>query len=341
MAKPKIEDLVKIEVEDAETADPTVSRSHARLRLGTDGVLRVEDLGSRNGTTFLGARIEAALHDRIYRMATVDPGTEVFNRRYLFEVAATLYGNARRGNVRLAALLREAFTAPNAEKAHAAWRAVADAARETHPKLAQAMDEAENDVLAYMDFPGAHRSKLHSTNGLERLNKEVKRRADVVGIFPNEASIVRLVGAVLMEANDEWQLQHRYLSIEALAEISAGDHADKYTLAPPAAAHPASARGTARPTAAATSMLCWLCTAPFGRPVVPDVKRMSAMSSGATAAGSRPSPARRRGTGWTSSGGICCRSPGSAPPSAWPQYSPRPSSHRRRPTRRPSPAAHR
>jgi putative transposase len=137
---------------------------------------------------------------------------------------------------RLAALLREAFTAPNAEKAHAAWRAVADAARETHPKLAEAMDEAENDVLAYMDFPAAHRAKLHSTNGLERLNKEVKRRADVVGIFPNEASIVRLVGAVLMEANDEWQLQHRYLSIEALAEISAGEDTDKYTLAPPAAA---------------------------------------------------------------------------------------------------------
>jgi transposase-like protein len=71
---------------------------------------------------------------------------------------------------------------------------------------------------------------------LERLNKEVKRRADVVGIFPNEASIVRLVGAVLMEANDEWQLQHRYLSIEALAEISAGEDTEKYTLAPPAAA---------------------------------------------------------------------------------------------------------
>lgn len=137
---------------------------------------------------------------------------------------------------RLAALLREAFTAPNAEKAHAAWRSVADAARDSHPKLAEAMDEAEDDVLAYMDFPAAHRSKLHSTNGLERLNKEVKRRADVVGIFPNEASIIRLVGAVLMEANDEWQLQHRYLSIEALAEISTDEGAEKYTLAPPAAA---------------------------------------------------------------------------------------------------------
>lgn len=137
---------------------------------------------------------------------------------------------------RLAALLREAFTAPNAEKAHAAWREVAEMARKSHPKLAEAMDEAEHDVLAYMDFPEAHRTKLHSTNGLERLNKEVKRRADVVGIFPNEASIVRLVGAVLMEANDEWQLQHRYLSIEALAEVHAIDASDDAALAPPAAA---------------------------------------------------------------------------------------------------------
>ena len=75
-------------------------------------------------------------------------------------------------------------------------------------------------MLAYMNFPAQHRTKLHSTNPLERLNKEVKRRADVVGIFPNEDSITRLIGAVLMEANDEWQLQHRYMQIEGMAELA-------------------------------------------------------------------------------------------------------------------------
>lgn len=79
------------------------------------------------------------------------------------------------------------------------------------------MDDAEANVIAYIAFPSQHRTKLHSTNPLKRLNKEVKRRADVVGIFPNEDSNVRLIGAVLLEANDKWQLQHRYMQIEGMA----------------------------------------------------------------------------------------------------------------------------
>ena len=82
------------------------------------------------------------------------------------------------------------------------------------------MDDSEHDVLAYMTFPAQHRTKLHCTNPLERLNKEVKRRADVVGIFPNEASITRLIGAVLLEQNDEWLLQCRYMQIEGMAELT-------------------------------------------------------------------------------------------------------------------------
>ena len=81
------------------------------------------------------------------------------------------------------------------------------------------MDESEHDVLAYMAFPRQHRTKLHSTNPIERLNKEVKRRADVVGIFPNEPAIIRLIGAVLFEMNDEWLIQNRYMQVEAFEQI--------------------------------------------------------------------------------------------------------------------------
>ncbi len=118
-----------------------------------------------------------------------------------------------------AAALRQAFLQPDQEAARQTWRQVADQLRPRWPKLGKLMDESEEDVLAYMAFPAQHRTKLHSTNTLERLNKEVKRRADVVGIFPSEASILRLIGAVLLEANDEWQLQHRYMQVEAMAEL--------------------------------------------------------------------------------------------------------------------------
>ena len=116
----------------------------------------------------------------------------------------------------VAAAIRQAFLQPDAAAAHQTWRHVADQLRARWPKLGALMDGSEHDVLAYIAFPAQHRTKLHSTNPLERLNKEVKRRADVVGIFPNEASITRLIGAVLLEQNDEWLLQHRYMPLETL-----------------------------------------------------------------------------------------------------------------------------
>ncbi len=119
----------------------------------------------------------------------------------------------------VSAALRQAFTQLDHPNATQTMRHVADQLRDKWPKLGAFIDDSEADVLAYMNFPAQHRVKIHSTNPIERLNKEVKRRADVVGIFPNEGAIVRLIGAVLLEANDEWQLQHRYMQTEAMAEL--------------------------------------------------------------------------------------------------------------------------
>jgi len=113
------------------------------------------------------------------------------------------------------------FAQDDAAAARKQWRDVADQMRPRLPKLAGLLDEAEADVLAYMDFPAQHRAKIHSTNLLERLNGEIKRRADVVGIFRNEAAVTRLIGALLLEQNDEWTTQRaRYMTLETIAPMS-------------------------------------------------------------------------------------------------------------------------
>ena len=124
----------------------------------------------------------------------------------------------------VSALVATIFAQTTERAARDQWRTVADQLRERFPKIAKLMDEAEDDVLAHMSFPKEHRTKIHSTNPLERLNGEIKRRTDVVGIFPNEASIYRLVGALLLEQNDEWALQRRYMTLETLAEV--GDNSN-------------------------------------------------------------------------------------------------------------------
>ncbi len=120
----------------------------------------------------------------------------------------------------VAALIRTVFAQETETDARRQWRAVADQLRAKFAKIAKLMDEAEADVLAFMTFPKAHRLQIHSTNPLERLNAEVKRRTDVVGIFPNEPAITRLVGALLLEQNDEWQLQRRYMQLEGLQQLT-------------------------------------------------------------------------------------------------------------------------
>ncbi len=127
----------------------------------------------------------------------------------------------RSGRRVVSAFVATAFAQDDAEAAKLQWRKVADQLRPKLPKLASFLDQAETDVLAYMSFPAAHRPKLHSTNPLERLNGEIKRRTEVVGIFPNDAAIVRLVGAILLEQNDEWAVQRcRYMTLESVAPLS-------------------------------------------------------------------------------------------------------------------------
>ncbi len=126
----------------------------------------------------------------------------------------------KQGRRVVSAFVATAFAQEDAEAASAQWRLVADQLRPKAPKLAAIMDEAEHDVLAYMSFPREHRQKLHSTNPIERLHAEIKRRTNVVGIFPNEDAITRLVGAVLLEQNDEWAVSRRYMTLESIAPVS-------------------------------------------------------------------------------------------------------------------------
>jgi transposase-like protein len=120
----------------------------------------------------------------------------------------------------VAAMLKTIFAQETAKEAHAQWKVVADALRERAPRLAEMVDDAREDVLAYTAFPRDHWAQIASTNPLERLNGEIKRRSDVVGIFPNDRAVVRLVGALMLEQNDEWAVGRRYMSLESLASVS-------------------------------------------------------------------------------------------------------------------------
>jgi transposase-like protein len=132
----------------------------------------------------------------------------------------------------VAATIRTVFFQPDAENARSTWRKVADGFRPRWPRLADLLDTAEDEVLAYLTFPQEHWRQVWSNNPQERLNKEVKRRTDVVGIFPNERAIIRLVGSILAEQHDEWAVARRYLSAESLTKLTVSDSPD--TLPAPA-----------------------------------------------------------------------------------------------------------
>lgn len=120
----------------------------------------------------------------------------------------------------VAAMLKTIFAQETKADAETQWAVVADALREKQPKLGALMDASLDDVLPYLDFPREHWPQIASTNPLERVNREIKRRADVIGIFPNDDAIVRLVGALMLETNDEWAVARRYMSLETLARVT-------------------------------------------------------------------------------------------------------------------------
>ncbi|AHE56575.1 transposase [Sphingomonas sanxanigenens DSM 19645 = NX02] len=137
------------------------------------------------------------------------------------------------GRLVVAAFIATTLAQEAADAAKVQWRKVADQLRPTAPKLTTFMDTAEEDMLAYMSFPPQHRTKLHSTNPLERVNGGIKRRTEVVGIFPNEDAITRLAGASLLEQNDEWAVQRaRYMTLESVSQLSD----DQLVTLPPMAA---------------------------------------------------------------------------------------------------------
>jgi putative transposase len=128
---------------------------------------------------------------------------------------------AQRGLV--SAALREVFNAPDRDEARRRVGDVIERLTAIAPKVAQLLEDAEEDLIAFYAFPAAHWTKLRSTNPLERVNREIGRRSDVVGIFPNDASAIRLAGALLIEQNDEWLTCRRYLSEESMRLLEGAD----------------------------------------------------------------------------------------------------------------------
>ncbi len=217
---------------------------HALLAVGVNGngqreVLGVDVVSSEDGAGWL-----AFLRDLVARgLAGVRLVTSDAHPGLVDAIGATLPGAGwqrcrthyarnlstqvpRSAQPWVLTLLRTIFDQPDAAEVHAQFDRVVDALQAKFPKVAVYLADARDDLLAFTTFPREVWKNIWSNNPQERLNKEIRRRTDVVGIFPNRAAIIRLVGAVLMEQTDEWAEQHRYMGLEALAKAQGASPAD-------------------------------------------------------------------------------------------------------------------
>jgi len=166
-----------------------ISDAHAGLRRARQGVL--------NGVAWQRCRVH-------------------FMRNVLARVSKSAQGF-------VSAVLKQIFAQPSLEKAEEALSQAIELLQEKYPAAAHVVCEGADDVLTYKTFPEKHWRQIHSTNPLERINREIRRRTDVIGIFPNGAAVIRLVGMLLKEQNDEWAVGRRYFSLESMALLKGNE----------------------------------------------------------------------------------------------------------------------
>lgn len=185
--------------------------------LGEDGAFWTEFLRGLLSRGLCGVRLVISdAHLGLREAIAIVLGGAAWQRCRVHFMRNALARVPRAAQNKVAATIRSIFAQPDKESAHRQLRFVADLLRPRHYRVTELLEEAEEDLLAHMWFPPEHWRKLYSTNPLERVNKEIKRRTNVVGIFPNRNAVIRLVGALLMEQQDEWISGRRYLSMESM-----------------------------------------------------------------------------------------------------------------------------
>jgi len=200
--------------------------------LGEDGAFWTEFLRGLLSRGLCGVRLVISdAHLGLREAIAIVLGGAAWQRCRVHFMRNALARVPRAAQNKVAATIRSIFAQPDKESAHRQLRFVADLLRPRHYRVTELLEEAEEDLLAHMWFPPEHWRKLYSTNPLERVNKEIKRRTNVVGIFPNRNAVIRLVGALLMEQQDEWISGRRYLSMESMQQTIADQQEERQLVA--------------------------------------------------------------------------------------------------------------